>query len=68
MDFARDAEASAHVLVEDLDMICIQTEATNGSMVQDKDMEQEHGKVWGNIRTAAELDHKRAKESTATNL
>ena len=52
LGFAHDAEASDLVLGEDLENISIQTEASHVRMGQDKDMDQEHGKVWGDIRNA----------------
>ena len=36
LGFARDAELSALVLVEDLERLCIQTEAVHGRMGQDE--------------------------------
>ena len=39
-----------------------------GRMVQDTDMEQEHGEAWGDIRNAVELAQKRGKEATVTTL
>ena len=38
LGFARDAEASALILGEDLERIHIRTEADHGSLVQDEDM------------------------------
>ena len=35
-------------------------------MVQDEDMEGQHGTVWGAIRNAVELSHKRSGEATVT--
>ena len=35
LDFARDEEASALVLGEDLEMIRIQTESSHGRLIQD---------------------------------
>ena len=52
LGFARDAESSALLLGEDLDRLCIQTEAAHGRLGQDKDTEQEHGTVWGAILNA----------------
>ena len=55
LDFARDEEASALVLGEDLEMICIQTEASRWRLIQDEDMEQEHRIFWGYIQTKVEM-------------
>ena len=48
--FARDAELSALVLGKDLDRLRIKNEAAHGSLIQDKDVEQEHRNFWGAIR------------------
>ena len=68
LGLARDAEASALVLGKDLEWICIKNEAAHGSLGQDEDMEGEHGKLWGSIRSAVELSQKRAGEATVTTL
>ena len=44
--FARYAEASALVLGEDLERICIQTKAASGRLVQYKEIDWEYGTVW----------------------
>ena len=49
LGFANDAEASALVLGEDFDRIRIQTEAAHGRLVQDEDIEREHGLFFGSI-------------------
>ena len=63
LGFARDAEASALVLSEDLDRLSIQTEAAHGSLGQDKDTEQKHGNLWRAIRGAVELSHEEVRRS-----
>ena len=65
---ARDEKAFALVLVKDLERICIKTEAERGSPGQNEDMEGEHGTLWGFIRNAVELSHKRKGEATVTTL
>ena len=50
LGFTRDAEASALGLGKDLERISILTEAGHVRLVQDEDIEQEQGTVWGAIR------------------
>ena len=50
LGFTRDAEASALGLSKDLERISILTEAAHVRLVQDEDIEQEQGTVWGAIR------------------
>ena len=68
LGFARDAEASYLVLGEDLEMIYIWTELAYVRLVQDEEMEREHGTVWGSIRNTVELSQKRDEEVTVTTL
>ena len=44
LGFAHDAEASALVLGEDIDMLHIWTEAAHRRLDQDEDMERQHRK------------------------
>ena len=55
LGFAYDTEAPYLVLGKDLERIRISTDAAYGRMGQDKDMQWEHGKVWGSKRNAEEL-------------
>ena len=68
LGFASYAEASALVLGEDLDIICIWTEAAYARLVQDKDTDREHRIVLRAIRNAVELDQKRSEKYTVTIL
>ena len=68
MGFTCDAEVLAMVLEKYLDKLIIRTEADHGRLVQDKDMEQEYGTVWGAIWNKVELAQNRAEEAIFTNL
>ena len=68
LGFAHDAEESALVLGEDLERICIRTDAFNGRLVQDEDMEQEQRTVWWSIRNAVEFYQKKVGEATVATL
>ena len=63
LGFSRDAEVSALVLGKYLDRLRIQTEAAHGRLVQDEDMEREHGSVWGAIWNAVERSHSHHTEN-----
>ena len=64
LGFTRDEEASDLESGLYLDMLQIRTEADHGWLIQDKDVEQKHGKVWGSIRNAVKLAQKSDEEAT----
>ena len=69
LGFTCDTEASALVLGENLEMICIRVEAAHGRLGQDKEIGGGgHMTFWGTIRNALELAQNRAGEATVTTL